>query len=160
MSSLRVLLLEDSVAYSELVQVQLEDTLPEAGVVPVTTLAEAVDRLRAEPWDVVLADLSLPDAEGLPVVRCLHATRRETALVVLTGRDDGQLALDALAAGAQDYLVKTADDSSRLARRSGTPSSAAAQSRRRGGTSGSRAACSTRLTHPPAPWAPTAGSSR
>ena len=115
MSTLRVLLLEDSLVYSELVQVQLEETLPEGVVVPVTTLAEAVDRLRAEPWDVVLADLSLPDAEGLPVVRCLHATRRETALVVLTGRDDGQLALDALAAGAQDYLLKGADDSSRLA---------------------------------------------
>ena len=115
MSSLRILLLEDSPAYSELVQVQLEDTLPEGVVVPVTTLAEAVDRLRAEPFDVVLADLSLPDAEGLPVVRCLHATRRETALVVLTGRDDGELALRALAAGAQDYLVKTSDDSARLA---------------------------------------------
>ena len=115
MTGVRVLLLEDSVPYSELVQAQLEDSLPHAVVTPVTTLAQAVDRMRAEPWDVVLADLSLPDAEGLPVVRRLHATRRDTALVVLTGRDDGELALDALAAGAQDYLVKTSDDSSRLA---------------------------------------------
>jgi DNA-binding NarL/FixJ family response regulator len=112
---LRVLLLEDSRSDSELVQAQLEETLPEATVVGTTTLVGALDALAREPWDVVLADLSLPDAEGLEVVRRLHAVRRETALVVLTGRSDGGLALEALAQGAQEYLVKGADDGTRLA---------------------------------------------
>jgi diguanylate cyclase (GGDEF)-like protein len=115
MTGLRVLLLEDSLSYSELVQAQLEDTLPEAGVVGTTTLAAALEALVREPWDVVLADLSLPDADGLDVVRRLHAVCRDTALVVLTGRSDGGLALEALSAGAQEYLVKGADDGSRLA---------------------------------------------
>ncbi len=115
MSAVRVLLLEDSPSYSELVQAQLEDTLPEAGVHPSTTLAHALELLRSGRYDVVLADLTLPDADGLDVVRQLHARGRGTALVVLTGHADGQLALEALAAGAQEYLVKGADDGSRLA---------------------------------------------
>jgi serine phosphatase RsbU (regulator of sigma subunit) len=54
----------------------------------------------------VLLDLGLPDAIGLAGVRRLRERSPAIAVVVLTGRDDEQLGIEALGAGAQDYLVK------------------------------------------------------
>ncbi len=63
----------------------------------------------------MLADLSLPDAQGPRVVRAVRTTHPQTPLMVLTGRVDGDLALWSLAEGAQDYLVKGQHDGPRLA---------------------------------------------
>ncbi len=56
--------------------------------------------------DVVLLDLSLPDSVGLDSVRKLQAIAPDIPVIVLTGSDDRNLALQAVAVGAQDYLVK------------------------------------------------------
>ena len=58
------------------------------------------------PFDVILLDLGLPDAQGLGAVRRAHAAAPRIPLVVLTGMDDDSLAAQALQEGAQDYLVK------------------------------------------------------
>ena len=112
---LRLLVIEDSLADSELVLAMLEDQLPQADVQVETSLEAAMDRLASQKFDLVLADLSLPDAEGAPVVRAVRSIHPETALIVLTGRADGALALWALAEGAQDYLVKGQQDGPHLA---------------------------------------------
>lgn len=57
-------------------------------------------------FDVVLLDLSLPDSDGLETVAEFHAAAPNIPIVVLTGSDDEELALEAVAIGAQDYLVK------------------------------------------------------
>ncbi|CAN5285412.1 hypothetical protein BH24ACT10_BH24ACT10_05840 [soil metagenome] len=113
-TSLRVLLLEDSAPDRELVELLLELHLPEGRVTSCELLADAVQQMAAG-FDVVLADLSLPDAHGLQVVHALHAADGDAAVVVLTGSDDGETALAALGAGAQEYLVKGKDDGARLA---------------------------------------------
>ncbi|MDX6218897.1 MAG: hypothetical protein QOJ48_578 [Frankiales bacterium] len=114
-SDLHLLVIEDSTSDSEFVLALLEDELPHAVVEVAANLHAALDRLQSSPFDLVLADLSLPDADGLAVVHAVRATYPETALLVLTGRGDGQLALWALAEGAQDYLVKGEHDGPRLA---------------------------------------------
>ena len=53
------------------------------------------------------ADLSLPDSKGLETLAAVRACARLLPIVVLTGADDEQLAIEALQRGAQDYLVKT-----------------------------------------------------
>ena len=113
-AALRVLLIEDSEADADLVLALLEDDLSTATVDVCRTLERARLRL-ATPYDVVLADLTLPDAEGLAVVHAVLQHAPRPALLVLTGRDDRALALTALAAGAQDYLVKGQYDGQRLA---------------------------------------------
>ena len=103
---LRLLLVEDSAADAQL----LLDLLEDAGRPPVelhwvTTLAAARLAL-AEPVDCVLLDVGLPDARGLEGLMALRGQSPATPIVVLTGHDDRDFALEAVAAGAQDYLTK------------------------------------------------------
>jgi diguanylate cyclase (GGDEF)-like protein/PAS domain S-box-containing protein len=56
--------------------------------------------------DVVLLDLGLPDGDGLGSVGLLRSEYPDVAVVILTGHEDVQVALDAVAHGAQDFLVK------------------------------------------------------
>jgi diguanylate cyclase (GGDEF)-like protein len=114
-SELRLLLIEDSSSDSDLIRALLEDELPRARIDVAPSLEDALVRLKEERFDVTLADLSLPDADGLFVVRAVRSAHPETALLVLTGRADGELDLWSLAEGAQDYLVKGRDDGPRLA---------------------------------------------
>ena len=56
--------------------------------------------------DILLLDLSLPDSAGIETVLAARAALHDVPIVVLTGHDDNALAIAALKAGAQDYLVK------------------------------------------------------
>ena len=114
-SELALLMIEDSRSDSDLVRALLEIELPHATIDVAVDLHDALRQLDAKVFDLVLADLSLPDAEGLAVVHAVRAAHHDTALLVLTGRVDGDLALWALAEGAQDYLVKGQHDGPRLA---------------------------------------------
>lgn len=114
-SALRFLLIEDSSTDSELVMALLESEFPNAVFHVATSLDQALALLRGSEYDVVLADLTLPDADGATVVRTVRTAYPQSALMVLTGRIDGALALWALAEGAQDYLVKGQHDGPRLA---------------------------------------------
>jgi diguanylate cyclase (GGDEF)-like protein len=106
---LRILLVEDSRADAELLVAMLEDELPNALVSVSDSVASAVPLL-AGPLDIAITDLSLPDAEGLQALTAILAARPDIAVVVMTGRQDHQLALQALSAGAEDYLVKGSHD--------------------------------------------------
>jgi diguanylate cyclase (GGDEF)-like protein len=64
----------------------------------------------------VLLDLSLPDAVGLEALEAVQAVTPEAPVVVLTGREDQALALQAVQEGAQDYLPKKGTDAALLAR--------------------------------------------
>lgn len=68
------------------------------------TLAEGIAALRLRP-SCVLLDLGLPDADGLRALQRLVERAAGVPVIVLTGRNDGT-GDDAVAAGAQDYLVK------------------------------------------------------
>lgn len=69
-------------------------------------LQEAIACLEADNFDVVLLDLGLPDSQGLDTVRQMHAAVPKIPIVVLTGWNDEEIAVQALREGAQDYLVK------------------------------------------------------
>ncbi|WP_313951996.1 diguanylate cyclase domain-containing protein [Accumulibacter sp.] len=75
-------------------------------VVVAPTLAKGLLAATTSKPDVVLLDLSLPDSAGIATVEAMRAVLPDVPIIVLTGRDDHQLAEAALHAGAQDYLLK------------------------------------------------------
>ena len=110
----RILLVEDDDADALLVREMLADGLPGARVERVTNLADARKVVRDA--DCVLLDMGLPDGEGITGVAGLVAEARDAAVVVLTGAASERQGVRAVAAGAQDYLVKGRVDDQLLAR--------------------------------------------
>ena len=103
---LRVLLVEDNPTDTLVVCDELAHATIGFTVVACARLRAAVTRLRGERFDVVLLDLSLPDSDGLSTLGAINAAAPQVPVVVLSHRDDEALALQAVQAGAQDYLVK------------------------------------------------------
>jgi len=101
---LRVLLVEDDEGDAFLVQELLAEAGASFDVQVATSLREARPMLRG--IQCVLLDLGLPDAEGIDGLRKLLAVAGSAAVCVLTGRSDEHLGVQAVAEGAQDYLVK------------------------------------------------------
>ncbi|MFF3645396.1 PP2C family protein-serine/threonine phosphatase [Streptomyces sp. NPDC002564] len=102
----RILLIEDDAGDALLVDELLQDTGLRFELVTRTTLAEARPDLGAGAVDCVLLDLHLPDVSGIDAVTAVRALAPHTAVIVLTGLSEAQAGADAMAAGAQDYLVK------------------------------------------------------
>jgi DNA-binding response OmpR family regulator len=71
-----------------------------------TAVASAGEALRVDDHDIALIDLGLPDRDGVELCRELRARHPERPIVVVTGRSDELDVVDALEAGADDYVTK------------------------------------------------------
>jgi len=117
LDGIRVLLVEDNPGDARLFTELLRDAgASNLKMIQVDRLAAAIDHLDNGPFDVMLLDLSLPDADGLDTLVRAHAHAPKIPIVVLTGHDDEALAVRAVRAGAQDYLVKGRVDGELLVR--------------------------------------------
>jgi DNA-binding NarL/FixJ family response regulator len=118
-TTVRLLLVEDDDGDAFLVRELLQEAGAPVHVLRARTVAEAVEHgqapLGARP-DCVLLDLGLPDASGLEALHAVVRATPEAAVIVLTGLADEHRAVEAVAAGAQDYLVKDQVDGALLAR--------------------------------------------
>jgi PAS domain S-box-containing protein len=72
----------------------------------VDRLDRAIERVRGREVDVILLDLGLPDSQGLQTFQRAYDETSGEPIVVISGQDDRRVALEAVRAGAQDYLVK------------------------------------------------------
>ena len=112
-----VLVVEDNPGDARLLREMLADgDAHDTDVTFVDCLIDAEASLAQRPFDVMLIDLGLPDAQGLAAVQRARAAAPRVPLVVLTGLDDESLARQALHHGAQDYLVKGQVDARGLGR--------------------------------------------
>lgn len=75
-------------------------------LIAANNLAEALECVKDTQVDVVLLDLALPDSMGVETVAKLISQRKELPIVVLTGLEDVECAIEALRIGAHDYIVK------------------------------------------------------
>ena len=104
---LRILLVEDETNDELLLRETLNASESlNCTLVVATRLGEACAELASKEFDIILSDLSLPDGRGLDTVKALRAAAPASPIVVLTGVQDEALAIAAIQAGAQDYLVK------------------------------------------------------
>jgi len=116
-----ILLVEDNPGDAKLVEHYLENPsvrtfLGETTLTHVESLTAAHDRLDSTAFDVVLLDLGLPESEGLETLHRMESLDVAVPVIVLTGLDDTDVAVEAIQSGAQDFLPKGDLDGDRLAR--------------------------------------------
>jgi two-component system response regulator DevR len=103
---LRILLVDDHEVVRIGVRALIErqpgmEVVGEAG-----TVAEAVNRAEQLAPDVVVLDIRLPGGNGLEACKQIKALRPETRIIVLTSYPDDQILFDAIANGADGYVLK------------------------------------------------------
>jgi signal transduction histidine kinase/CheY-like chemotaxis protein len=114
---MRILLVEDNPGDARLIRETLREAgVPPDGVVAVPGVEAAIASLVASRFELVLLDLSLTDARELEGLRRVVTAAPDLPVLVLTGLDDEEMAVRALWAGAQDYLVKGQVDATLLRR--------------------------------------------
>jgi two-component system, NarL family, response regulator DevR len=104
--SLRILLVDDH----EVVRVGLRGLIerqPEMEVVgEAGSVHEAIVQANQLAPDVVVLDIRLPGGDGLEACRQIKAQRPETRIIVLTSYPDDEMLFDAIACGAEGYVLK------------------------------------------------------
>ena len=102
----RVLIVEDEAPIRELLRLHL--SLAGFGVDEIGDGAAALDRLRAERYDLVVLDLMLPGLDGITLCRAIRAQGPNVAtpLLMVTARDTESDKVLGLESGADDYLAK------------------------------------------------------
>jgi DNA-binding NtrC family response regulator len=86
------------------------------GVTAVFSGREALEKIEAESFEVILTDLLMPRVSGLDVLRAAREQRPETVVIVITGYASVRSAVDALRLGAHDYIIKPCDEQELLFR--------------------------------------------
>jgi len=100
----RVLVVDDEQAVREI----LSEGLASFGYVThaVGNAAAALEHIEREPVHVVLSDIDMPEVSGLDLLRRIKADRPDLDVVMVTGVVDAVTAVNAIRAGASDYVTK------------------------------------------------------
>lgn len=108
MSDIRVLHVDDDPDYADLVATFLERTTPRLTVVTETNAGDAMERLSEDGGtiDCLVSDYDMPGANGLELLEDVRATNPDLPFILFTGKGSEEVASDAIAAGATDYLRK------------------------------------------------------
>ncbi len=102
-----ILLIEDDVGDADLFEeILLQKNGRSFTLETAPRLQAALQWLAQKPFDVVLSDLSLPDSQGMQTFTAVHTHFPQLPIIILSGLDDETIAVQAVQAGAQDYLVK------------------------------------------------------
>ena len=116
-NGIRVLLIEDNRIEARQTQQWLTTGHPgEFEVQWAEQLSVGLKLLEEREFDLILLDLNLPDSRGFDTFHRVHEQFPQVPLVVLTGQDDEELGANAVAQGAQDYLIKHEISAAKLAR--------------------------------------------
>ena len=107
--TLRILLADDHAVVRQGVRQLLLDRGVAREVTEAQTGAEALDAVATQGYDVVLLDISLPDMNGVEVLKRLKRKAPRVAVLMFSMYREDQYAVRALKAGAAGYLSKTVD---------------------------------------------------
>jgi diguanylate cyclase (GGDEF)-like protein len=107
---MKILLVEDDSDDAEFLRLSLAQHNDSVYVTRTGLIRDAVTVLDNERFDVVLLDLNLPDGRGVECVEKIQEADGLVPIVVLSGHDDEDYAVDILNRGVQDYLVKWEGD--------------------------------------------------
>lgn len=111
---MRVLLLEDQATLAEAMTTHLRSK--GFTVDAVVDIGKAETALRVGDFDVALFDLSLPDGDGITLLRAIRQKGSRLPVIIMTARDQITDRIKGLEAGADDYIVKPFDLNEMVAR--------------------------------------------
>jgi len=119
--SVHALLVEDNPGDAKLVEHYLGDPsvgafLGDIETTHVESLTEASEAVDHRQYDVILLDLGLPESDGVETLERAAALAAGVPIIVLTGLESTDVAVEAIQSGAQDYLPKGDLDGDRLVR--------------------------------------------
>ena len=100
----RILVVDDTPVIRDQLRVMLE--LDGFEVEVAVDGRSALEAVRARPFHLVITDLMMPDVNGLAFLATVRGERLPFGVIVLTGYGDTQVALDAMKAGADDFVTK------------------------------------------------------
>src|SRR5258708_39329544 len=103
---LRLLLVEDSDDDAELVLRELRSAGYAPSVHRVSSHDEFISALDASPWDVIVSDHTMPGYGGLAALADLRASGLDIPFILVSGTIGEAVAVEAMRAGAQDYVLK------------------------------------------------------
>src|SRR5512139_3988968 len=104
---LSILLVEDNSGDVVIIKELLRSAGISFSLIHVSSLKETLLLCVEREFDVILLDLGLPDSLGLETLRKIQVFNIKSPVVVMTGLDNEDIALESLREGAQDYLVKS-----------------------------------------------------
>ena len=99
----RILVIDDEPQIVRALRINLR--VRQYEVVGASSAGEALDLAARQPPDLVILDLGLPDMDGVDVIHGLRGWT-DAPIVVLSGRTDSTTKVEALDAGADDYITK------------------------------------------------------
>jgi DNA-binding NtrC family response regulator len=100
----RILVVDDDPGLSEVIGMLLERE--SYAVKRAATMKEGISLVEAGELDLVVTDLKLPDGTGLDVIAGVRACRPRLPIIMITSYSSMESAIDALRAGANDYVIK------------------------------------------------------
>jgi response regulator RpfG family c-di-GMP phosphodiesterase len=103
-SGIRVLIVDDDRSITKLLSIVLGEV--QCYCATAANVPEALEALEREPFDAVISDLHMPGGSGLTLLAETRGNFPHLAFLVTTGVDDLDVAVHAMRAGADDYLVK------------------------------------------------------
>ena len=103
----RILLVDDEKSFLETLSSRLE--LRGMKVDTVDNGEKAVDEAKQQAFDVIIVDLSMPGIDGVETLKRIKANDPDAEVIMLTGHASIQSSIDAMKAGAEDFLQKPID---------------------------------------------------
>jgi DNA-binding NtrC family response regulator len=103
----RLLIIEDDALLNEMLMLHFEDQgFAASGAI---SCAEGLQQLGSADPDLILLDQQLPDGTGLELLKTIIGQRPDQAVIMMTGQHDLELAIEAIKAGARDFVHKPID---------------------------------------------------
>ena len=100
----KILIVEDDVAFCTMLKTFLQKKGYE--VLTAFSGSEATNRIKDNDFDVVLTDVRLPDCDGTSLLSEIFSKKKDTAVIIMTGYAEINMAVNAIKQGAFDYVSK------------------------------------------------------
>ena len=100
----KILIVEDDVAFCTMLKTFLQKKGYE--VLTAFSGSEATNRIKDNDFDVVLTDVRLPDCDGISLLSEIFSKKKDTAVIIMTGYAEINMAVNAIKQGAFDYVSK------------------------------------------------------